>query len=794
MANKDFKVKNKLQVGGITASGPVVADASGNLDSTSSIATQFGGTGTTTSPTSGQILYSSAGTTYAPATLAGLPGTYAVGNTDSRPGSPSLGQIYSNTETGYIEVYTSAGWSQLGVIPLTPNTPVSTDVGTNVAYGSGAASISFTPASGGGLASTFTATSSPGSITGSSSSSPVSVTGLTLGTSYTFTVIATNGYGNATATSPSNSITTTSLPQLPTIGTATNVSSVAYGSNPSATLTFTSGATGGKTISNYKYSTDGTTYTAFSPEQTTSPLTISGLTSGTSYTFRLKAVSSNGDSLASASASNSITASTVPQAPNTPTATNVGTSRAYNNGSASVAFTAQNTGGSAITSYTVTSSPGSYTATGASSPLVVTGLQSNTSYTFTTTATNVSGTSSASSASSSITATTVPQAPTIGTPTVTNATTVSIPFTAAATGGSAITSYTVVSSPSIALSTSGTSSPLTVTGTFADNTAYTFTIAAVNANGTSLASSSSSSVTPKLAYALAQTFNASGSYTIPSGKTKIAAWVVGAGGGGAGGRRPSQGGSGGHGGAGGAVVGFKDYAVSAGSVYNITIGAGGGAGPGGTGNSAQNNANSGGTTNFATPNVTLVTANGGTYGKPTSDGPGQNTSPNSYYYNERGPGGSISNNITVSTQTTGTSLYGGPGYAWLGNYAVNGGAGGAGTGQSLTMTLDGLGTVNFAAGGGGGAGAGGTVGASQFASLSGGSGGAGAGGGSGGAGGNVSSGTPNSGAGGNAAGAGGGGNGGGGAGNATYYNGSTNTTSGGSGSNGGTGQVIIYVM
>jgi hypothetical protein len=98
MSNKDFKVKNKLQVAGITTSGPVVSDAYGNLDSTSSIATQYGGTGTTTSPTSGQILYSSAGTNYAPATLAGLPGTYAVGNTASRPGSPSTGQIYSNTE------------------------------------------------------------------------------------------------------------------------------------------------------------------------------------------------------------------------------------------------------------------------------------------------------------------------------------------------------------------------------------------------------------------------------------------------------------------------------------------------------------------------------------------------------------------------------------------------------------------------------------------------------------------------------------------------------------------------
>jgi hypothetical protein len=72
LAIKDFKVKNKLQVAGITSAGPLVSDASGNVDSTSSIATQYGGTGTTTSPSSGEFLYSSGGTTYAPTSLASI--------------------------------------------------------------------------------------------------------------------------------------------------------------------------------------------------------------------------------------------------------------------------------------------------------------------------------------------------------------------------------------------------------------------------------------------------------------------------------------------------------------------------------------------------------------------------------------------------------------------------------------------------------------------------------------------------------------------------------------------------
>ena len=170
------------------------------------------------------------------------------------------------------------------------------------------------------------------------------------------------------------------------------------------------------------------------------------------------------------------------------TATNVGTSRAYNNGSATVTFTAGSTGG-LPNSYTVTSSPGGYTATGSSSPITVTGLQSNTAYTFTATSTNNFGTSSASSASNSITATTVPQAPTITSVSQTALTSVSVAFSAGATGGSAITGYTVTSNTG-GFTGTGASSPITVSGLTAGGT-YTFTVTATNANGTSSASSAS---------------------------------------------------------------------------------------------------------------------------------------------------------------------------------------------------------------------------------------------------------------------------------------------------------------
>ncbi len=88
-----------------------------------------------------------------------------------------------------------------------------------------------------------------------------------------------------------------------------------------------------------------------------------------------------------------------PTAPDAPT----GIVATAGNAQASVAFTVPANGGSAITGYTVTSNPGSITATGSSSPIVVTGLTNGTAYTFTVTATNAIGTSDASSASAAVT-------------------------------------------------------------------------------------------------------------------------------------------------------------------------------------------------------------------------------------------------------------------------------------------------------------------------------------------------------------------------------------------------------
>jgi hypothetical protein len=92
-----------------------------------------------------------------------------------------------------------------------------------------------------------------------------------------------------------------------------------------------------------------------------------------------------------------------------PSAPTIGTATA-GNAQASVSFTAPGSNGnSTITAYTVTSTPGGATTSGAASPLTVTGLSNGTPYTFKVTATNAAGTSTASSASNSV----IPTAPQI---------------------------------------------------------------------------------------------------------------------------------------------------------------------------------------------------------------------------------------------------------------------------------------------------------------------------------------------------------------------------------------------
>lgn len=121
-----------------------------------------------------------------------------------------------------------------GITPI-PDVVDAPTIGTATDAGDGTtASVSFTAAATGGAATSFFATSTPGSISVSSATSPISVTGLTAGVAYTFKVYGSNSSGSWSnvQSAASNSLTLAVPTSFQQIATA----------NPggSKTLTFSS--------------------------------------------------------------------------------------------------------------------------------------------------------------------------------------------------------------------------------------------------------------------------------------------------------------------------------------------------------------------------------------------------------------------------------------------------------------------------------------------------------------------------------------------------------------------------
>ena len=353
---------------------------------------------------------------------------------------------------------------------------------------------------------------------------------------------------------------------------------------------------------------------------------------------------------------------TKPGSPTGVSAVDVGTGRAFNNGAATVTFTPALDGDSA-TSYTVTSTPGSYSATGASSPIVVTGLQSNTSYTFVVTATNAAGTSSASNASDSITATTVPQAPTINSITY-GFEKISVSYTTGANGGKAISTYTATRTGNV--SQSGTS-PIEFTSL--TGISYEVTMTATNENGTSVpsaaqsqtpftASGGTTSVSGLYKY---HTFTTTSNFILSGNTANINIFLAGGGGGGG----PGFYGSGG-GGAGGYTTTASSISCNTGT-YTATVGAGGSSATSGESSSM-------------TISSTYTAAGGGGAGYGGGTG---------------GSGGGGGVGDTGSVGGTGGSN---------GSNGISGGGYGVGTGQGTTTYAFGDNSLTLYSGGGGGAG------------------------------------------------------------------------------------------
>jgi hypothetical protein len=170
------------------------------------------------------------------------------------------------------------------------------------------------------------------------------VTGLTNDASYTVLVRAINSAGIG---QPSNSVTGTPTAQVP----STIADLTAQPGNGRATLGFTAPADNGATISGYEVSVNGSwTELTTSTNGSTVTGTVTGLTNGTSYSLRVRAINSAGNG----NASNAVTVVPAPAAPGTVqdlTATRGGHS-------ATLTFTAPSDNGTAIQRYEYTTNAG----------------------------------------------------------------------------------------------------------------------------------------------------------------------------------------------------------------------------------------------------------------------------------------------------------------------------------------------------------------------------------------------------------------------------------------------------
>jgi hypothetical protein len=365
--------------------------------------------------------------------------------------------------------------------------------------------------------------------------------------------------------------------------------------------------------------------------------------------------------------------------------TDVGTSRAYGSGAISITFTPGTNGGTPY-GYVGTAVIGATTyTTGATTATTVTLVVGDSgTYSVSGVAYNGFGTSP-SSVPSGVAVTTVPQAPSSVTASTSAATAnVAVNWTIGANGGKVLTGQTITAYAgtsavtSTTVSTSATSA--TVTG-LTDDTTYTFKVFATNANGNSLDSTASNSVTTPDSFTLDWLVIAGGGGPGTGGIT---------GGGGAGGYRTSAGTSGG-----GAAA---ESALSFWTGSNLTLTVGAGASGAANGNNSS----------IAATGITTITSTGGGRGGRNGGNNGQTGGSGGGAYALGSVGAGTTNQgyaggLGVSNENSG----GGGGAGAVGVNATTSVAGAGGDGVSSSIT----GTAVTRAGGGGGSAYNATVGA-----------------------------------------------------------------------------------
>ncbi len=190
--------------------------------------------------------------------------------------------------------------------------------GVSAAAGNGSANVSWTaPSNGGSTITKYTITPYIGSeaqaatvVQGSPPATSATVTGLANGTSYTFTVTATNSIGTGPPSEHSNAVT----PAAPTApGPPAGVSATA--GNGSASVSWAAPSNGGSTITKYTITpyigSEAQTASTVNGTPPATSATVTGLSNGTAYTFTVTATNSIGTGPPSEH-SNTITPVTTP--------------------------------------------------------------------------------------------------------------------------------------------------------------------------------------------------------------------------------------------------------------------------------------------------------------------------------------------------------------------------------------------------------------------------------------------------------------------------------------------------
>lgn len=337
-----------------------------------------------------------------------------------------------------------------------------------------------------GYTITYSTESGPSTDTAGASDTSKAISGLTNGVEYTFTIVANTDDEPSPASNEikATAATKPDAPVLSVVGTPDYTT---------VELSWTVPDNGGDAITGYTITkNDGNSDSTDIAGASETTKTISGLSSGTAYTFTIVATNTaGGDSDPSASVSATTKTEKVPDPPKSFTAT-------PGDGQVTLSWAApDDTGGSAIKAYQVSSDNGlTWVTPDSNTGHVFNSLNNDTPYNFAVQAENDIGWSdSATDSATPVAAAAVPDAPVLSLDSVGDRA-VTLTWTEPANNNSPIENYTITGDNGVgAITVNAPATSKTISG-LDNGTTYSFTITATNGVGEGAASTPAVSAMP----------------------------------------------------------------------------------------------------------------------------------------------------------------------------------------------------------------------------------------------------------------------------------------------------------